>query len=228
MDIAANFEKSGNPYADVIQAVELSGCPYLIIGGVAVVLHGSNRFTPDVNILLDFTSSHFGQALALLENLGLRYAGQGAIPDVRDPAVREKLCAAGEILLRFEDLSMPNFSVDILLAAVGDFEEMYARRSDFPLGSSRVSVLGLEDLLRMKRELHRMQDQVDVMQLEFLQKVLQHPSGSRSFETFEAEAPAGFEQPSFESLLAFQELSHEDRFDWLRDVLAAVGGFCMF
>ena len=227
MEIAASFEKTGNPYTDVILALEASGCPYLIIGGVAVVMHGSNRFTPDVNILIDFSSSLFGQAVRLLESIGLRYASTGPMPDVRDPAVRQSLCGTGEVLLRFEDPSMPNFSVDMLLADIGDFEDLFTRRSRFSLESGHVSVVGLDDLLEMKRELNRMQDQVDVGQLEFLKKIHAR-SGERSFDVFEADAPPGVEESSFESLLAFQDLSHEDRFSWLRDVLAAVGGFCMF
>lgn len=226
--VIEGFEKTGNPYKDVLLALEHSRCPFLVIGGVAVVLHGSNRFTPDVNILIDFSSDLFPQAIESIERLGLHPATSIPVDSVPDQATRQELVAAGHTFLRFSDSQLPNFSLDLLLVDIGSFSELYARRVQFPVQNTELAALGLADLIALKQCLNRMQDQVDVMQLELVQKILAQADPENAYEHLQAELPAGFDEAFYKSLVNFQTLSTEERLDWLQNMLAAVGGFCLF
>ena len=42
----------------IFQALEQAGARYLTVGGVAVVLHGTPRFTADLDLVLDLSLIH--------------------------------------------------------------------------------------------------------------------------------------------------------------------------
>ena len=62
---AGDFER-------VFAALEARGVRYLVVGGVAVVLHGHPRFTADLDLVLALDPQNLASAIAALEGLGLR------------------------------------------------------------------------------------------------------------------------------------------------------------
>lgn len=64
------------------------------------------------------------------------------------------------------DESDPTFDVDLFVEEPFNFEEVYRRRVEAPVGTAVAHVLGLEGLLELKRQAARPQDLADIQALE--------------------------------------------------------------
>jgi predicted nucleotidyltransferase len=60
------------------------------------------------------------------------------------------------------DPSDPTFDVDLFVSEPFDFASAYQRRFEVPIGAATVTVVGLEDLLALKRDAGRPQDLSDI------------------------------------------------------------------
>src|SRR5205814_2241965 len=73
----------------------LAGAPvrYLVVGGVAVVLHGHPRFTADLDLVVGLEPDNVRAAMSALETLGYRPRAPVKMADFADPAIRRQWIA---------------------------------------------------------------------------------------------------------------------------------------
>ena len=76
--------------ARIFAALEQSGTRYLVVGGVAVVLHGYPRFTADLDLVLALDPANLRLALDALAQLGYRPRAPVALDEFLDPATRQR------------------------------------------------------------------------------------------------------------------------------------------
>ena len=130
----------------IFAALEASGARYLVVGGVAVLLHGHLRFTADLDLALALDPENVESALAALEELGYRPRAPVALRAFANP--------------------LPGTEIDLFVEDPLPFESAWPRRLRADLGGLAVNVVGLADLIEMKRRVGRPQDVEDVRQLE--------------------------------------------------------------
>jgi hypothetical protein len=124
-----------------VKALEREGARYALIGGYAVAAHGYNRFSEDVDILVDPSPDNTPRWVAALCTLPDRAAEE--LKD--DPEVFQR---EGHYAIRIND----EITVDAMPAACGHgWEELsrYAIRMDLG-GGVMMTVLSLEGLLLTK------------------------------------------------------------------------------
>ena len=135
----------------LVSALEARGARYALIGGYAVAAHGYNRFSEDLDILVDPSPDNTERWVAALCTLPDRAAEvlRG------DPQVFER---DGHYAIRVND----EITVDVMPAACGhgwDELKSYVVRMELAEGLS-ASVLSLEGLLLTKEGL-RDKDRAD-------------------------------------------------------------------
>jgi len=64
------MEKGQSPVAAICAALNRGKAKYLVIGGIACILHGYARATDDVDILIERTEANAGRILKVLGGLG--------------------------------------------------------------------------------------------------------------------------------------------------------------
>jgi len=75
---------------DTIFAVlQGTGVRYVVVGGVAVNLHGYQRFTKDVDLVIELVADRALKALQALEAIGYKPTVPVKLTDFADPAIRE-------------------------------------------------------------------------------------------------------------------------------------------
>jgi hypothetical protein len=134
---------------------------FVVIGGVAVVVQASPRFTRDLDITYATDNANLERLAALLHSLGarLRRVDEDVpfTPDVRT-------------LRRTELLTLSTRDGDLDLLAHPPGSAGYAalrRRADVVvLDGVSVRIASLEDLIEMKRAAGRPQDELDIESLE--------------------------------------------------------------
>ena len=144
--------------AQVCAALNRSRAKYLVIGGVACILHGYARTTDDVDILIERTEANAERVLAALARVGYGFA---------------KEWAAAEILKRPITLIGDDPAVDVFTVAWKvKYEQAAPRASVVDVDGIAIPVIGLDDLIETKRT-GRLQDAADIEVLEEIRR-LQH------------------------------------------------------
>jgi hypothetical protein len=157
---------------EVIGALERASVRYLVVGGVAVVIHGYLRATADLDLVLDPAGGNMKKALSTLRALDFR----PRVPiDMMAFTNRETLerwrQERNMHVLSLWSAEMPGFEVDILLDDLLDFEAARERATIAVLATTRVCVAGIDDLIAMKRRSQRALDLEDVEALEELRRL---------------------------------------------------------
>lgn len=154
-------------FEPVFDALGAAGVRYVVVGGVAVVLHGHARLTADLDIAVDLTPEAAGAAMSALEALGLRPRLPVDPSSFADPTVRASWIAErGMKVFSMWDPEKPLLSVDVFVENPIDFEELWERSETVELGDSRPRVASIADLIRLKRLADRPQDRADIEALE--------------------------------------------------------------
>jgi hypothetical protein len=155
----------------IFQALERSGVRYLVVGGVAVVLHGHPRFTADLDLVVALDRENVLRAIEALGTLGYRPRAPVPAHDLADPDARRVwIDEKGLTVFSLWSSVLPATEVDIFVAEPFPFEEAFSRGVRVEVGGATLVVVGLEDLVAMKRGAGRAKDLDDVAALEALAK----------------------------------------------------------
>lgn len=156
-----------SPYLRVIEALNAANVRYVIVGGVAVVLHGVNRFTADLDLIIDLSPSEARKAIDALLRLGFRNrlpvdAYDFVNDDIRRAWIREKNLTVFSLF----DPRQPQVVIDLFAESPIAFEELYGRSGLVDLGRTSARLCSLDDLIQMKRISARPVDDSDIRDLE--------------------------------------------------------------
>lgn len=150
----------------VLRVLEAAGVRYLVVGGVAVVLHGHPRFTADLDLAVALEPSNVRSAFAALATLGYRPRVPVSVEIFADPGERQRLVQEkGMTVLSFSSPELPMTEVDVFADPPFVFEETYRRADRVELGEVSVHVASIRDVIAMKRRVGRAKDLEDVAML---------------------------------------------------------------
>jgi hypothetical protein len=157
-------------YLDLFRELQAGHVRYLLVGGVAVNLHGAERMTMDVDLMIAQDADNLPRFVAVARKLRLKPNLPVTLEQFSDAAtleawVREKHMLAFQ--LRSPELEAP--SIDILVNPVVRFEPAYARRVRMEVQGVEISLAAVEDLVALKQGTGRAIDQSDINALHRLQ-----------------------------------------------------------
>jgi predicted nucleotidyltransferase len=153
----------------VVGALNDADVRYLIVGGVAVVLHGFLRTTKDLDLVIQLDPDNVQRGLQALKDLGFQPAVPVPLEAFADPAIRESWIREKNLMVF--SLWHPDrhgFQIDLFASEPFDFSEVYARALRVPLEKTEATVIGARDLIALKRQAGRSQDLADIEALEEL------------------------------------------------------------
>jgi len=158
---------TAHPIEQVLASLNAAGVRYLVVGGVAVVLHGHLRTTADLDLVVSLEPSNARRAIDAVAALG--YRARAPVPAERFADAAERAAWISEKELTVFSLwsdRLPGLELDLFVREPFDFEQAWARRVTVSLDATTATVVGLQDLLALKREARRPQDLADVEALE--------------------------------------------------------------
>jgi hypothetical protein len=136
----------------VFRFFQQNNVKYVVIGGIASVLHGVPRATFDLDILIEATAENVQHLLTAMENAGFGSATMTTAKDV----------LANEITV-FND----RVRIDVQTSTPGiSFQDAWNRRKTITYNGQNFFILSKEDLIRTKRACGRDVDLEDVRLLE--------------------------------------------------------------
>jgi predicted nucleotidyltransferase len=158
-----------NPFSQVLQLLNESDVRYVVVGGIAVVLHGYPRLTADLDLIIDLDSAEARKAIDVLQSAGfvanipidLR---QFADEEIRRTWIAEKNLKA----LSLHDNQIPATVLDILAESPIPFDDLYRRAKVVSLDTVNLRIASIPDLIALKRTAGRPEDLRDIEELEKL------------------------------------------------------------
>lgn len=163
-DLPSDLDRGPLDPVRIFAALERNRVEYLTIGGVAVNAHGHLRNTRDVDVLIEWTAENMRRLAAALAELDAKPAGVDAeLLDV-DPLDPDDLLHGGNFTLRTASGGLDLFDPDEIPGG-RPYEEMRPRAVEATVAGVRIRAVGLDDLIRLKREAGRERDLEDVATL---------------------------------------------------------------
>ena len=161
---------AGGPHAEldvtrILRALTERGVDFVVIGGIAAVLHGSARNTFDLDVCFATDPANLKALGDALMALHARLRGVDAGPFIPDAATLRRI----EVLT----LSTDAGDLDVLARPAGAprFAALRRHADRFDLGDFSVLVASVEDLIAMKSAAGRPKDREAVAELETIRRL---------------------------------------------------------
>ena len=157
----------------VLRLLNASGVEYIVISGLAINLHGYNRLTADLDVCYERSRQNVARLVEVLRELHASPRGwPEGVPFILDT----QTILNGDTFTFSTDAG----SVDILATPTGSrgYADLARGIEVFDLGEGlRLQVVGLDDLIRLKRAAGRRKDIADVDALEEIRELRAEGSG---------------------------------------------------
>ncbi|HAR44740.1 MAG: hypothetical protein A2X56_13395 [Nitrospirae bacterium GWC2_57_13] len=156
-------------YLGIFKRFNEEGIRYIVVGGMAVNLHGIPRMTYDIDLLLDMDDRNIESFIQLLTGWGFKPKVPVDIAEFADSAKRNDWIKNKN--MKAFNLMNPEWAIreiDILIDAPVDFAKADRGKKVVLIQNVQVPVIGIDDLIVMKEKADRQQDAADVRSLKEL------------------------------------------------------------
>lgn len=155
-------------FSAIVAALNAANVRYVLIGGLAMILHGSAHITQDIDIGYARDTENVTSLAAMLSTCHARLRG---VPD-DVPFVLDARTFRNTLNLTLET-SLGAFDLLGEISGIDSFEGLWERAIGMDLEGLPVRVASLDDLIAMKRAANRPKDQTHVMELEALRRLIE-------------------------------------------------------
>ncbi len=159
-------------YFEVLSAMEERKIKYLIVGGLAVNLHNVQRMTNDIDFIISMDKDNILKFVNLMKNMGY-------VPKL--PVEPELLADKNTLEDWINNKNMKAFSfyhkkenyqvIDIVISQPLNFNKAYNKRVVKIINGINVSLISIDDLIKMKEAAGRVKDFDDIKKLELVKQI---------------------------------------------------------
>jgi hypothetical protein len=145
---------------------------FVVVGGVALVLHGVVRLTFDLDLAISLDRSNLSAFLDVMKKLGMLPRVPVDPQDLLNPEVVESWkTEKGMKVFTFIRPDHPGDDIDMFIEDIIPFDDLYKDAVEFIIGRVPVKVVSIPHLKRMKQIAGRPQDLADLDSLSELERI---------------------------------------------------------
>ena len=158
-------------YGEVFRALNKARVKYVVAGGVAVVLHGYQRFTKDLDIIVALEEKNLARLFDALGRVGYG-------PKV--PVTKEAFAAKGQFAKWKKEKGMVVFSfvqkkppfdlIDMFIQEPVPFAQLDKEKKKIRVDNVAIPIASIRHLVGIKKKAGRDKDLNDVVQLKAIAK----------------------------------------------------------
>lgn len=160
-----------NHYAQILTALAEARVRFVVAGGVAVVIHGVERMTMDIDLAVDFAPDNLNRFVATMKALGMQPRVPVPHDFIEDPEnVRRMIVEKNALVFTYIDPNDPLKQVDVFLTPELSYAALAADSIVRLIYGTPVHVASIDTLIRLKRRVKplRPKDAHDIAELEKL------------------------------------------------------------
>ena len=153
-------------YKEILKKLQDENFEYLIVGGMAVNLHGYTRATADLDIVILLSEENIKKFVLVVKALGYK---------PRVPVELEDFISESNRKIWIEEKNMKVFSVynpkeetehiDVLVQYNLDFAEAYKNKVVYSVDGVNMPIISIQDLIKLKEQANRNIDRSDILAL---------------------------------------------------------------
>ncbi len=158
-------------YGEIFKSFQKKKVKYVVVGGLALNLHGAMRNTADLDILVEMSDQNLKKIVTILKKYGYRVRQPIDPLGIADEKIRKEW-------VRKKHMKALNFflddglkEVDLIIESPVSFEKARKEMFRLRIGNIVVPVVSLEHLILMKRKAGRAIDKVDIADLRRIKKL---------------------------------------------------------
>jgi hypothetical protein len=156
-------------YLDLFRALNDHQVRYLLVGGLAMNLHGVPRMTMDVDLVLAMDEGNLDRFIGCASAIGLTPLAPVSMTALKDVEQRRQWVEQKHMVAFALVPASPGApTVDILIAPPIDIADALERGLHRHLSEVPVSLAAIEDMIALKSAAGRRQDHDDIEHLERL------------------------------------------------------------
>lgn len=159
-------------YERVFKELQKKGIKYLVIGGIAVNIHGYSRATGDLDIMISFDKENLDGFIALLRELGFKPRIPVRLEELGDPEKVDKWKKEKHMKI-FSVYNPANEleNIDIMIENYIDFNAAYEKRERVTASNIEIPVISINDLIELKKIAGRKRDEIDILALQKIKEL---------------------------------------------------------
>ena len=158
-------------YEELLRAFQKKQINYILVGGIAVNLHGGMRNTADMDILVEMSDDNLKELVTILKNQGYQVKQpvdpiQIADKETRQDWITNKHMKAFNF---YKDDELKE--VDIIIESPISFGQAIKNAEFIIVDDLKLPVISIKDLIKMKSITGRAIDKLDIDELKTIQKL---------------------------------------------------------
>ena len=158
-------------YEEIFEKLNDSGIDYVVVGGVALVLHGVVRLTADLDLMVHLEDGNLRKFVNIMNELGYRPKVSVKAEDLVSAENRARWINEKNMkIFSFFHLEKPINLVDVFVEEPMDYKTIRANAVKIMSGNVFIPVVSIKDLIKLKRISGRPQDIADIRALEEIEK----------------------------------------------------------
>jgi hypothetical protein len=156
---------------DLLVKLQQAAVDFVLVGGLAVQLHGYMRMTYDVDLVLAMNDENLVKFIDVAKGQGLAPVIPVPIDSLKNAALidqwhREK----GMLAFALREPSVAGSVIDVLVRPDVSFERLSADATEAEFMGKRIRIASIDHLLEMKRIASRPKDLLDIAALEKIKR----------------------------------------------------------
>ena len=159
-------------YDEILIDLTNHNVKFLLVGGMAVNLHGFDRTTGDLDVLLYMKDENLKKFMKVVKKWKLAPSAPININDFLDKDKRN--IWINEKNMNAFSLINPNRSyerLDVVIESPIDFNEAFSHGKKIVLDNIKITICSIEDLIKMKKHANREIDKLDIKALKKIQEL---------------------------------------------------------
>jgi hypothetical protein len=156
---------------DLLVKLQQAAVDFVLVGGLAVQLHGYMRMTYDVDLVLAMNDENLVKFIDVAKGQGLAPVIPVPIDSLKNATLidqwhREK----GMLAFALREPSVAGSVIDVLVRPDVSFERLSADATEAEFMGKRIRIASIDHLLEMKRIASRPKDLLDIAALEKIKR----------------------------------------------------------
>jgi hypothetical protein len=161
----------------ILSALSKNKVKFVVCGGVALVLHGIERLTMDIDISVSMDRENLERLIATLKDIGMTPRAPVAAESLLDPEQRKIMIEKkGDLVFTFIDTKNPYKQVDIFIGKDELYSYLVQDADSVQIQNEIIDIISIENLIKMKKEINPPREK-DILDIKELQKLLEAKNG---------------------------------------------------
>lgn len=153
-------------FLPIFQLLNEANARYIVVGGIATILHGYVRATTDIDLVIDLHPKEVEKTIRALTAHGFKPRAPVDPLQFADPVQRASwLDEKGMQVFSMARPDNPGVSVDLFARHPIPFDLLWTRSILTEIGGQSIRICSIDDLIELKRQAGRPRDLNDIEQL---------------------------------------------------------------